>query len=252
MSGPHLTTRFAPDGGLALANFVRSSDLNPNIYPHQGRKDPRSGNPASPFIRKHRNLTTGTFNLIVKDRNRSPPKRCAFSPEQNLMSVGHLCPAKSDSVCPRNPLKISFCLRASQLPEFTGFPHTWLTAPPMANRFPEAKGCFSRSRIRLPSPLRAPLAGDSRRNAAVFPQLHAHSLICLFGTSRVGRLLVKKKIVWRFLRIRHECLIYVKPFEERCPRIESPVAEANSSVFLPLAGLLHLMPGLRERFNIRR
>src|SRR5436190_8535396 len=29
------TTRFAPDGGLALANFVRSFELNSNITPHR-------------------------------------------------------------------------------------------------------------------------------------------------------------------------------------------------------------------------
>jgi hypothetical protein len=156
------------------------------------------------------------------------------------MSVGHLCPPKSDSVCPRNPLKISFCLRASQLPEFTGFPHTWLTAPPWLTDFLKLRAVF-----------RAAEYVFRPRYERRLQEIVAR-LICLFGTSRVGRLLVKKKIVWRFLRIRHECLIYVKPFEERCPRIESPVAEANSSVFLPLAGLLHLMPGLRERFNIRR
>jgi hypothetical protein len=78
------------DGGLPLANFVRSSDLT-QAFP----------------------LTTGTFNQVVKDRNRSPPERRAFSPAGSI----------NESCRPRNLLKISFCLRASQLPDCTGFPH---------------------------------------------------------------------------------------------------------------------------------
>jgi hypothetical protein len=71
------------------ANFVRSSDLTQAIP-----------------------LTTGTFNLIVKDRLASPPERRVFSPERT----------QNESACPRNLLKISFCLRRSQLADCTGFP----------------------------------------------------------------------------------------------------------------------------------
>jgi hypothetical protein len=90
MPDPHVTTRFAPDGGLALANFVRSSSLT-QAFP----------------------LTTGTFNLIVKDRFAFPPERRVFSPPGS----------RNESSRPRNLLKISFCLRPSQLADCTGFPH---------------------------------------------------------------------------------------------------------------------------------
>lgn len=57
----------------------------------------------------------------------------------------------------------------------------------------------------------------------------------------------RKKIVWRFLLRPGRKTQLIEPFEERCPRIHSPVAEANSSVFLLIAGVLLLMPGtLRE------
>src|SRR5437588_9345628 len=105
MPDPHVTTRFAPDGGLALANFVRSFELNSNITPRR-RLEVCSGDPASPFDGKHRNLTTGTFNQVVKDRIAFPPERRVFSPVQSCY--------ESNSVCPRNLIKISFCPRPSQ------------------------------------------------------------------------------------------------------------------------------------------
>src|SRR5437879_5452998 len=104
-------TRFTPDGGLALANFVRSFELNSNITPHR-RLEVCSGDPASPFDGKHRNLTTGTFNQVVKDRIAFPPERRVFSPAGS----------RYESSRPRNLLKISFWLLACQLPEFTRFP----------------------------------------------------------------------------------------------------------------------------------
>ena len=73
-----------------LANFVRSSDLT-QAFP----------------------LTTGTFNLIVKDRFAFPPERRVFSPSGS----------RNESSRPRNLLKISFYLRPSQSTECTGFPH---------------------------------------------------------------------------------------------------------------------------------
>ena len=111
MPDPHVTTRFAPDGGLALANFVRSFELNSNITPRR-RLEVCSGDPASPFDGKHRNLTTGTFNQVVKDRIAFPPERRVFSPAGS----------RYESSRPRNLLKISSWLLACQLLEFTGFP----------------------------------------------------------------------------------------------------------------------------------
>jgi hypothetical protein len=69
MPDPHVTTRFAPDGGLALANFVRSSDFKPELSSNTDRS-PR-------YI-----LTTGTFNQVVKDQFASPPERHAIGPEE--------------------------------------------------------------------------------------------------------------------------------------------------------------------------
>jgi hypothetical protein len=40
-----------------------------------------------------------------------------------------------------------------------------------------------------------------------------------------------------------------KPFEERCPRMLSPVAEANSSVFLLFAGYYIRCRARNERFK---
>jgi len=34
-------------------------------------------------------ITTGTFNLVVKDRSAFPPKRCAFSPPE--LPEGNSC-----------------------------------------------------------------------------------------------------------------------------------------------------------------
>lgn len=66
-----------------LANFVRTFGLNPNIYtPPQ--TEVCFGDPVSPFSRKHRNLTTGTFNQVVKDRFAFPPERRAFSPAGSM------------------------------------------------------------------------------------------------------------------------------------------------------------------------
>ena len=87
-------TRFTPDGGLALANFVRSFELNSNITPRR-RLEVCSGDPASPFDGKHRNLTTGTFNQVVKDRIAFPPERRVFSPAGS----------RYESSRPRNLLK---------------------------------------------------------------------------------------------------------------------------------------------------
>src|SRR5207248_11486247 len=89
------------DGGPALANFVRSSNLTRTFTTHVS------------IFRKHRNLTTGTFNQVVKDRFAFPPERRVFSPAGS----------NEESSRPRNLLKISFRLRACQLPDFTGFPH---------------------------------------------------------------------------------------------------------------------------------
>jgi hypothetical protein len=104
------TTRFAPDGGLALANFVRSFELNSNNYTPSQAKDLRWG-PRISVFRKHRNLTTGTFNQVVKDRIASPPERRVFSPAGSRYEPSR----------PRNLTKIPFWLLACQLPDFTGF-----------------------------------------------------------------------------------------------------------------------------------
>ena len=132
------TTRFAPDGGLALANFVRSFELNSNITPRR-RLEVCSGDPASPFDGKHRNLTTGTFNQVVKDRIAFPPERRVFSPTRS----------RYESSRPRNLLKISSWLLACQLLEFTGFPHRAVGRERRAAS--NGAHCFSRSRTHLPS-----------------------------------------------------------------------------------------------------
>jgi hypothetical protein len=62
--------------------------LKPEIYSLRNRPPlPREGTKTNfvstlglepePFL-----LITGTFNLFVKEPNRLPPERCAFSPEQ--------------------------------------------------------------------------------------------------------------------------------------------------------------------------
>jgi len=67
------------DGGPALANFVSDTfGLGPNIYTPSGART-LNGNSAAP-LRIPRNLTTGTFNLVVKDRFAFPPERRVFSP----------------------------------------------------------------------------------------------------------------------------------------------------------------------------
>ena len=54
------------------------SDLARTFTPHRGLET-LDGNFAAPF-RAPRNLTTGTFNLVVKDRIAFPPERRVFSP----------------------------------------------------------------------------------------------------------------------------------------------------------------------------
>src|SRR5579885_2416520 len=58
-------------------------------------------------------LTTGTFNLVVKEPNRLPPKRRAFSPARR-----HKC----TSVCPRNLSKLRVGRWHCQPFVATGFP----------------------------------------------------------------------------------------------------------------------------------
>jgi len=94
---------------LETADFVSTLGLEPEpfhtVVDRQlsvvGKK-PRTSSQQS----KRRTHLTGTFNLFVKDRNRIPPERRAFRPEQ----IAHECA----SVCPRNLLKLQPSSRCCQ------------------------------------------------------------------------------------------------------------------------------------------
>lgn len=123
-------------------------------------------------------LTTGTFNLIVKDRVASPPERRVFG------SAGLI---RDESNRPRNLSKISLSLRGCQLSLLTGFPHR----PERLTRFDRQRSTrnpglpgFLRSRTHLPS-----------RSSAESGRTHD------FGTSRDGKIPIKIKIVWRFFHV---------------------------------------------------
>jgi hypothetical protein len=129
MSDPHVTTRFAPDGGLALANVVRSSDLNPNFPSHDWHVQPYCQRPKSRF------RLSGAFSVQMDSE---------------------LNPSVLETFLKISSLKISSCLRASQLPEFTGFPQNKLRGErsykqrKLSPQSPLRKlVAFSRSRIHL-------------------------------------------------------------------------------------------------------
>ena len=66
------------DGGLALANFVRSFELNSNnSIPY-------------PIFMKYENLTTGTFNQVVKDQFAFPPERRVIGPAGSMKNLAVL------------------------------------------------------------------------------------------------------------------------------------------------------------------
>jgi len=73
-------------------------------------------------------LTTGTFNLVVKDRTSIPPERRGFSPEgfialSSLRSTGRARrPSPHKSVRPRNLLKLLSARVNCQPGVVTGFP----------------------------------------------------------------------------------------------------------------------------------
>src|SRR5207249_10686229 len=72
------------DGGLALANFVSDTlGLGPNIYTPWRARNPQRELRSIRF-QIPRNLTTGTFNLVVKDRTAFPPERRVFSPAGSI------------------------------------------------------------------------------------------------------------------------------------------------------------------------
>jgi hypothetical protein len=66
-------------------------------------------------------LTTGTFNLVVKDRRRFPPERGVFSPAKSCCTSTY-APAYTESDCPRNLLKLLVLLLSCQSVGATGFP----------------------------------------------------------------------------------------------------------------------------------
>ena len=110
------------DGGPALANFVRSFELNSNITPHRrllrslGLKAqglPRSA-PGTPHLRLTGN--TGISRLARSTKLSKTESRFRLS---GAFSVR--LESRYESSRPRNLLKISFCLRRCQSPDFTGF-----------------------------------------------------------------------------------------------------------------------------------
>jgi hypothetical protein len=151
-------------------------------------------------------LTTGTFNLVVKDRRRYPPERGVFSPEEVCLvrsrvrstrrakrpapQAGILLSSKPfKSYCPAALVSIHWDHRIS-----TCFPHLKLDQSLRKWEFSRARQNASSD-----SPCRARAPGSTRAS---------------FGTSRVGRFLVKKRTFGGFCE-------NAKPFEDRCPRIEA-------------------------------
>jgi hypothetical protein len=141
-------------------------------------------------------LTTGTFNLVVKDRIAFPPER--------RVSV-HANPPLGRIRVSSKPFKNIVLLTACQSGVFTGFPHGGTTRSQALPAF------LLRSKTHLPS-----------RSSA-----DSH-----LGTKTYFRHEPRRKIIWlrkdpmEVLAIKQKPH---KPFEELCPRIWGLVAEANSS-----------------------
>jgi hypothetical protein len=129
-------------------------------------------------------LTTGTFNLIVKDRITGPPERWRI---QSIRVPRH----RRGFVCPRNLLTVSRRRERCQPFEITGFPPDF-----------HSKGSF------YPITRRA-LLERTRLTLPLWKQT------VLFGTRRSGRRSDHQKIAWRFCYSR-------KPFRELCPRMRTP------------------------------
>ena len=162
--------------------------------------------------------------------NRFPPERRVFSPEgsyvqlSSLRSTGRVrnpSPHKK-LLCPRNLIKLLVLLLACQPIVPTGFPleiHIWeLDRNRLALRDRTADGgcphasCGSSGTLLLTQQDASSAMRCRRLKRQVRRERFRHGP---FKPKQGGRLLVKKRSFWRFLRKP------LKPFEDRCPRIEA-------------------------------
>ena len=143
-------------------------------------------------------LTTGTFNLIVKDRKRLPPERGVFSPHEPLAGI---CASSK----PSNVIALA---RKRQPHEITGFPPDFNNA-----------GAF-RAGSRT---LTGRTIYGTRRNA--LPWVRAEN----FGASRHGS--------HEFIKDRLEVLLLAKPFRDLVPECEprDPGSNRGFLNWMPLA-----------------
>ncbi len=120
-------------------------------------------------------LTTGTFNLVVKDRRRFPPEQGVFSPTKSFRANADARTLWNLAVL--ETLKLLVLLLSCQPIAATGFPPVFHMGN-SAIRF--AIGSFSSAQQNASSdsPCRAPAPGSTR---------------ACFGTSRIGRFLVRKR-----------------------------------------------------------
>ena len=157
---------------------------------------------------EHFLLTTGTFNLVVKDRRRGPPERSVFSPAKSGTSAD----ARVDIEfgCPRNLLKLLALLLPCQPIANTGFPpvfHIWNSAGSTRNR-----EFLERNRPHLPT-----------RRAGLKRQVRREPFLARAGSEDS---LMSKDLLEVLAKT-------LKPFEDRCPRIK-PRGRGQFQVFQPV------------------
>jgi hypothetical protein len=217
-------------------------------------------------------LTTGTFNLVVKDRIAFRLSGAYSVQNESLLcgrrrlarGTAHQC----ESVCPRNLIKLSFrrCYCQPIVP--TGFPPVLHSLGSSTRLYQQAlKRLFRRDFIPEESACkrlsfrgdfipeesackRLSFRGDfipeesAFQAGSSFARNRTHSSApqpVLFGTSRRGRLFAWEKTLWRFLRRT------LKPFEEPCPRMQTSWPR-------PISGfnLFYLMPDERREIQLKR
>jgi hypothetical protein len=149
-------------------------------------------------------LTTGTFNLVVKDRRRCPPERGVFSPAK-LVCTSADAHAYMESGCPRNLLKLLVLLLSCQPIAATGFPPVFH----IGNSTSQSGVSRLRNRTHPSSDSLCQLQRQVRREPVSARAGSEDSWL--------------RKELWRFCE-------NAKPFEDRCPRIEAPWPRLISGV----------------------
>ncbi len=140
-------------------------------------------------------LTTGTFNLVVKEPNRLPPERRAFSPMRRHTSA--------------TPPVLETC---------TSYLLPALTVNPLQQW---DFHCFST--LETSSHLSA--LSSRRTFGARNGPLPPHKHQCPFGTRLVQHERRRKLITWKKTLIGGSSRKTLKPFEELCPRMNAPWPE---------------------------